>query len=98
MFSREGSEIGLVLTYLLMMSNLSSIILFTSSNIAKSASSIERIHEYATWTDHERSLDKPKPSNSWPQSGKVTATGVSVRYRENLPLVISDLSFGIDSG
>lgn len=98
MFTNEASEIGLILTYLLMVSNSSSTLLFTASNIAKSAASIERIYEYATWNDHEKSFENPKPPKTWPSTGSIKCEKLSVRYRDHLPLVIDELSFEIKSG
>ena len=39
-----------------------------------------------------------KPSEEWPSSGKIEFNGVSARYRKDLPLVLSDISFKVESG
>lgn len=99
MTTENAGDIGIMITYLIIVSASATGLLFASSNLAKSASSIERLHEYAYWDEHEESFDKPAPKNkSWPQSGRIEAKNLSVRYRKGLPLVISDLSFVIESG
>ena len=99
MTTNNPGDIGIMITYLLVVSSSASSILFASSNLAKSASSIERLHEYAFWTDHEKPLEEPKPKvENWPKSGKIIARNLSVRYRPNLPLVLDGVDFTIESG
>ena len=99
MTTNDAGDIGIMITYLLVVSSSATSILFASSNLAKSASSIERLHEYAYWDDHEKPLDNPKPKEeNWPKNGKIVAKNISVRYRPHLPLVINGVSFTIESG
>lgn len=39
-----------------------------------------------------------KPNEEWPKSGRIEFNGVSARYRKDLPMVLSDISFKVDSG
>lgn len=39
-----------------------------------------------------------KPDEEWPKSGKIEFNGVSVKYRKDLPMVLSDISFKVESG
>ena len=63
----DSANIGLIITYLVVVSALASPILFSFSSMAKSGSAIQRLEEYCNWTDHEKSFYEPKPSStSWP--------------------------------
>lgn len=42
-----------------------------------------------------QSHDAAAPAPSWPQQGKISFQGVELRYREELPLVLKNLSFTI---
>lgn len=42
-----------------------------------------------------QSHDAAAPAPSWPQQGKIAFQGVELRYREELPLVLKNLSFTI---
>jgi len=57
---------------------------------------IERIYEYITTTPHEKDFDEPKCDDStWPQRGEVKLNHLYLRYRNDLPFVIKDLSLEI---
>ena len=95
MTTEDSAEIGLMLTYMLMVAGMASQILFSSSNLAKSASCIERLYDYAHWKDHEKPFDKPVPENGkeWLTYGRIEGKNVKVRYREGLPLVLNGIDF-----
>ena len=61
MTTQDPAEIGIMLTYMLTVAAMASYILFSSSNLAKSASSIERLYEYAHWKKDKQPFDKPVP-------------------------------------
>lgn len=42
-----------------------------------------------------RSPEAAQPAPSWPQEGKITFQDVEMRYRDDLPLVLKNLSFTI---
>jgi ABC-type multidrug transport system fused ATPase/permease subunit len=95
----DSSANGLVISYLLSLGAAVSGILFTLSNLAKGAVSIERLKEYATWEDHERDFDNPEPKQKvWPSSGAIEAQNVTVRYRRGLKKVLDGVDFKISSG
>jgi len=82
-----------------MISGIASALLYTSSNLAKIASSIERLHEYAFWEEHEADFDKPQPAvQNWPTTGSINFKNLSIRYRKGLPLVLDKVNFSIESG
>jgi ATP-binding cassette subfamily C (CFTR/MRP) protein 5 len=74
-------------------------------------SSVERLKEYRDFEDLEDEWDKPEDRKSahregrqgeyeaqWPETGNIKFTGLKVRYRENLPLVLKGISFEVPEG
>lgn len=39
-----------------------------------------------------------KPADDWPSRGKIEFKAVQMRYREELPLILIDVSFSIKAG
>jgi len=62
----------------------------------KSAASIQRLYEYSNNCQVEKDLYEPKAPQNWPTEGKIEFKGVSVRYREKLPLVLDNINFTIE--
>jgi len=99
MTTQDPGDIGIMLTYLIIASSSTTSILVTSSNLAKSASSIQRLHEYAYWDEHEKDFDKPVPAvQNWPKTGSIKISNLSARYRDQLPLVLKDINIDIEEG
>jgi ABC-type multidrug transport system fused ATPase/permease subunit len=71
---------------------------WVSSAIYGEFTGIERIKEYCDYTKHEKSWNNPKAKEGWPKTGKMSLKGVTVRYREGLPLVLNGVSFDVNSG
>lgn len=96
----DASANGLVISYLLSLGATVSGVLFTMSNLAKGAVSIERLKAYAIWEDHERDFDSPEPvkKEAWPESGAIEGKNVTVRYRRGLKKVLDGVDFSIASG
>lgn len=61
--------------------------------------SVERVQEY-TELKPEAPLEikETKPVPQWPEHGALSFRGVSARYRENLDLVLREVSFDIKGG
>lgn len=61
--------------------------------------SVERIVEYAEVESEPslESVDKKSPPKDWPKDGKIEFKGLSLRYSENSPRILKNLSFQIDS-
>lgn len=97
--SSDENASGLIISYLLSLGTIVSAILFSSSQLAKGAVSIERLREYAMWEDHEKDFDKPKPvDESWPRTGTIEGRNVTTRYRRGLKRVLDGVDFKIESG
>ena len=66
--------------------------------LAKAAVSIQRLKEYEDWNIHEKPFSKPKAPKDWPTNGEIVVHKMCVRYRDNLPLVLKNISFRIQAG
>ncbi|XP_014480641.1 PREDICTED: multidrug resistance-associated protein 5-like isoform X2 [Dinoponera quadriceps] len=62
--------------------------------------SVERISYYLKTLQREgasKTVDV-KPADNWPSCGKIQFKSVQMRYREELPLVLIDVSFSVKAG
>ena len=76
-----------------------------TADIEASFSSIERIKEFTEKVPQEREVTyslpdgpNPPPSESWPSRGEVIFCNASLRYRDNLPLVLDNISLAMPPG
>eukprot|EP00755_Sulcionema_specki_P004787 Sspe_Gene.4638::Locus_1530_Transcript_1_1_Confidence_1.000_Length_4505::g.4638::m.4638 len=63
--------------------------------------SIERILEHCRLPPEETAAERAAavtPPPEWPQKGEITISGLSLRYRPNLPLVLNDVNVHIEGG
>ena len=60
--------------------------------------SVVRLYEYIDNNPSEKSFEDKKPEQAvWPSKGDYTVDNVSYRYRPELPLVLKNLKFDIQS-
>ena len=59
--------------------------------------SVERVLQYSDLAPEASlvSTEKQAPSDEWPQEGGIWFTAAHLRYSENLPFILKDLSFKI---
>lgn len=61
--------------------------------------SVERVSEYIELKPEAPSeIKATQPAADWPQEGALSYRGISARYRENLDLVLKDVSFELKGG
>lgn len=73
--------------------------IFSSTSVMSSMSSVERIHTYAKSTLKEAEWDLKDPRLvGWPSKGEIELQNLSVRYRDNLPLVLKGITVHIKAG
>ena len=61
--------------------------------------SVERINEYGKLPPEAALTTEFDTQNkNWPIDASIRVTDLSVRYREDLPLCLSNISFSIESG
>ncbi|XP_068181608.1 ATP-binding cassette sub-family C member 5 [Antennarius striatus] len=89
---------GLAISYAVQLSGLFQFTMRLVAEVEAQFTSVERINYYIQHLESEaprRSLQAAFPAPSWPQHGKLTFQNVEMRYRDNLPLVLKNLSFVI---
>lgn len=61
-------------------------------------SSVERIKEYSSLEKELFEKENKNPGINWPQKGEIIFSNVSFSYAPNLPMVLKNASFKINSG
>ncbi|XP_078116374.1 ATP-binding cassette sub-family C member 5 isoform X2 [Sander vitreus] len=89
---------GLAISYAV---QLTGLLQFTTRLLTETEArftSVERINHYIKSLESEAPRQSPEadaPAPSWPQQGNITFQDVEMRYRDDLPLVLKNLSFTI---
>ncbi|KAL8175271.1 UNVERIFIED_CONTAM: Multidrug resistance-associated protein 1 [Gekko kuhli] len=91
--------VGLSILYALQITTYLNWLVRMSSEMETNIVAVERVKEYsekekeAEWT-----VKHPTPPSSWPQEGKVEFRGYGLRYRDDMDLVLRDISVTINGG
>ncbi|KAF4035948.1 ABC transporter [Phytophthora infestans] len=96
-----ASVAGLGLTYAAQLSSCFQRMTTLATKVESSMTSFERIAHYGSLDEegYERTpSNKSTLSPAWPKTGDVVFENVSMRYREDLPLVLKSVSFSVASG
>jgi ATP-binding cassette subfamily C (CFTR/MRP) protein 1 len=97
-FSVNPSIAGLVLSYILSIVQMLQFMIRQLAEVENSMNATERINHYGTKLEQEAPLKlNPVPAN-WPEHGKIDFDNVQMRYREELPLVLSGLDMNVKGG
>ncbi|KAF0901952.1 hypothetical protein E2562_011785 [Oryza meyeriana var. granulata] len=89
--------VGLALSYAAPVVSLLNGFLTTFTETEKEMISVERVVEYVG-IPQEELHGSESPHGSWPTEGKVEFEHVTLRYKEDLPPALNDVSFVISSG
>ncbi|KAJ7381467.1 hypothetical protein OS493_001605 [Desmophyllum pertusum] len=86
--------LGLVLTYSLRMTSLLQFTVRQVTETEARFTSVERISYYIRSVPSEAELEIPdkKPASNWPDGGAIRLSGIKMRYRDGLPLVLNDIN------
>lgn len=64
-----------------------------STDVENELVSVERVDQYTQLTQEAPAiLPAHRPPRTWPEKGEIEFDRVSLRYRQNLPLVLQNLS------
>ncbi|CAI2349449.1 unnamed protein product [Caenorhabditis sp. 36 PRJEB53466] len=88
---------GLSVSYALTITEVLNICVRSVSEIESNIVSVERVNEYQN-IESEAEWTVPGRAETWPETGKIELEGFSMRYRENLPLVLKNMSLKIRGG
>lgn len=97
-FNVDPSISGLVLSFILSISQLLQFTVRQLAEVENSMNATERIHYYGTKLEEEAPLHLRQMDENWPQSGQITFKSVEMRYRAGLPLVLQGLNLDIKGG
>jgi ABC-type multidrug transport system fused ATPase/permease subunit len=96
-FNINAASAGLVVTNVMQIAGLMSLILRAYTQVENEMNSVERLTYYGNELEQESAYKLPenKPAESWPERGQIEFKNASLRYRENLPLVLKNLSLSV---
>ncbi|KAA8588718.1 hypothetical protein FQN60_010063 [Etheostoma spectabile] len=89
---------GLAISYAVQLTGLLQFTMRLLTETEARFTSVERINHYIKSLESEAPRQSPEadaPAPSWPQRGNITFQDVEMRYRDDLPLVLKNLSFTI---
>ncbi|CAF3640789.1 unnamed protein product [Rotaria sordida] len=91
--------VGLTITYAMQITQTLNWLVRMASDIETNIVSVERVNEYAELKP-EAPWDIPekKPPIDWPTTGEIQINKLSTKYRENLELVLQDITVNIQPG
>jgi len=93
-----AASTGLMLSYALSLSFSLIMVTRLTSQTENNFNAVERVLHYGSTLPEAGGLTAgTAPPQQWPTEGRVEFEHVSVRYRPDLPNVLSDLSFRIDA-
>jgi ABC-type multidrug transport system fused ATPase/permease subunit len=89
---------GVVFSYVLSIVQLLQLTVRQTTSVENDMNSVERLHQYNKNLAQENFAGSDTIPASWPEQGEIEFGSVSMRYRPELPLVLTDLSFHIKAG
>lgn len=96
-FSISPASTGLLLTYVINLTGTMTMMMRSLTQVENEFNSVERLDHYAFHLVQEKAYEIPEndPDPSWPQHGEITFENVSMKYRPELPYVLSNLNMHI---
>ncbi|XP_052429631.1 ATP-binding cassette sub-family C member 5-like [Carassius gibelio] len=89
---------GLAISYAVQLTGLFQFTVRLLSETEARFTSVERINHYIKNLESEgprQICGSSAPVSSWPEEGRITFQNVEMRYRDDLPLVLKNLSFSV---
>uniref|UniRef100_A0A671K4Z4 Multidrug resistance-associated protein 5-like n=1 Tax=Sinocyclocheilus anshuiensis TaxID=1608454 RepID=A0A671K4Z4_9TELE len=89
---------GLAISYAVQLTGLFQFTVRLLSETEARFTSVERINHYIKNLESEgprQICGSSAPASSWPEEGRITFQNVEMRYRDDLPLVLKNLSFSV---
>nr|KAF6488608.1 ATP binding cassette subfamily C member 1 [Molossus molossus] len=97
--SLSAGLVGLSVSYSLQVTTYLNWLVRMSSEMETNIVAVERLKEYSeTEKEAPWRIEEMAPPSSWPQVGRVEFRDYSLRYREDLDLVLKHINITIDGG
>lgn len=98
--SISPSQTGLVLSYILTISQAFSWMVRQGAEVENDMNSVERLLHYANNLEREAPAEIPetRPPVEWPSGGAIEFKNVVMRYRPDLPPVLKGLNLSVRPG
>ncbi|CAM9019887.1 unnamed protein product [Wickerhamomyces anomalus] len=98
-FNLGSSSTGLLISYVMQIASIVSMLMRSKTQIENDMNSCERLYEYAYQLPQEAApIITPGPKPTWPEQGSIEFENASLRYRDNLPLVLKNVTFNVAPG
>ena len=94
----DPNLIALSLNYIFLLVLIFNFSMFMIAETLKQLTSVQRIFKNIDNQMLERDFNDPKAPENWPSKGEIIGQNLSMRYRKNLPLVLKNVNFKINSG
>ncbi|KAF8638952.1 hypothetical protein AX16_010426 [Volvariella volvacea WC 439] len=95
----DAGLVGLVLSYALNTTSSLNWVVRSASEVEQNIVSVERIlHQTEVAPEAPLELEEQRPPSLWPSQGKVEFQDYSAKYRQELDLVLRNVSFVINPG
>lgn len=94
----DPSKVGVVLTYSLSITYMLSEMVTQFATVEQHMNAVERVLVYSDLPAEGERSTKNDPPQDWPQRGEIDFKNVELGYREDLPLVLKQVSFSVKAG
>ncbi|KAF8145129.1 P-loop containing nucleoside triphosphate hydrolase protein [Mycena galopus ATCC 62051] len=99
----SAAFLGVALSRLVDLGGLLIIILASYASVENGSISIDRIEEFAKLPKEEKTITTDEVTineddSSWPSAGSLTFSDFSMKYRDDLPFALKNLSFELQGG
>lgn len=94
----DAALAGFALTFALNIANDMLFLVRRYTALELAMVGVERIKEYSEVVQEAPEIVEPRPPAHWPHAGHISIEHLTIRYAPELPNVLHDLSFQIESG
>lgn len=97
----SASQIGLILSYSVSLTQVSTLFTRQSAEVENYMSSVERLVQFSgdqVPQERPHHIPETQPPKEWPSPGAVEFNDVKMRYRKEMPLVLKGLTLSVKGG